>query len=102
MLPCNAVFDSGKDAAKHHWIPCVFKEQVHAEEYEELTLDVRRQFMREVTGLQKQMQKHLGSEDADATCESLEMQRQEPLDLSIYREWWLVLDHFVESYLVCA
>ena len=81
MLPCNAVFDSGKDAAKHHWIPCVFKEQVHAEEYEELTLDVRRQFMRDVTGLQKQMQKHLGSEDADATCESLEMQRQEPLDL---------------------
>ena len=81
LLSCNAVFDCGPDVAMNHWIPCVFKEQVKAEEYEELTLDVRRQCMREVTNIQKQMRKHLGSEDADAICESLEMQRQEPLDL---------------------
>ena len=81
LLSCNALFDCGKDAAKNHWIPCVFKEQLDAEEYDELTIETRRKCVREVTALQKQMAKHLTSQDADAVCESLEIQRQEPLDL---------------------
>ena len=92
LLSCNALFDDGRDAPKNHWVPCVFKEQVTPEEYEELTVDARRQCMREVTSLQKKMGDHLGDPAADAICESLEIQRQEPLDIDVGREW-LILDH---------
>ena len=82
LFSCNANFRTN-GFQNNHWIPCVHKSQVEDAVWTELTVEARRAAMKEISEIQRLIGQNEISENPDpAIRESLDMERQKPLDCS--------------------
>lgn len=90
FLSCSVNYDP--NCIKNHWIPCVFKEQVTPEQYDELTVVATRTIMRQVASVQKEIITNMQRQQEELNP-SLEEYREQPLGCAV---WWICLMIFYD------